>query len=79
MRIFTLQTELANTPWQRAFVAIGASQSELARTMGCHRSKISRALKSKQGLINGTDQKRLIAAARKLGKKLPASALVPSD
>lgn len=65
------------TPWQRVFTKFGLSQSELARAMGCHRSKISRALDDDEGLISGHDQKAIIGVAKERGVAIDAADMVP--
>ncbi|MDK2769937.1 MAG: hypothetical protein KYX69_19740 [Sphingomonas sp.] len=73
------KAEQSKTPWRRAFDRFGMSQSEFARTIGKHRSKVSRALKDDKGFINGDDQALLIDAAVKLNIKLTASDLLPTQ
>jgi hypothetical protein len=51
--------------------------SELARTIGRHRSKISRALSDEKGLISGKDQELLFAKAKELGVNLTADDVTP--
>ncbi|WP_321337750.1 hypothetical protein [Breoghania sp.] len=60
----------SKTPWQKVFRKIGLSQSSLAKEMGCHRSKISVALKGDDGLVNARDQVSLMKIATKHGVKL---------
>jgi transcriptional regulator with XRE-family HTH domain len=67
----------SQTPWQRVFNKFGLSQSELARAMGCHRSKISRALDDESGLINGHDQKAIINLAKDRGVPIDPADMVP--
>jgi len=71
------QTNSPNrTPWQKVFRKFGLSQSELARELGCHRSKISRAVSDDKGLIHGRDQEMILKAAEKAGVRLLASDMV---
>ena len=64
------------TPWQRVAERFGLTQAELAREIGCDRSKISRVLSDHSGLINGADQRKLMeAAARRRVKLVPADLL----
>lgn len=64
------------TPWQRVFSKFGITQSELARAMGCHRSKISRALDDAEGLINGNDQKTILKVAKERSVAIDAADMV---
>lgn len=64
------------TPWQRVFHKFGLSRSELARELNRHRSKLSRALSDPEGLINGRDQKSILALATKLNVSITARDLV---
>ena len=66
----------SNTPWRRVFEKFGLSQSAFAQAMGWHRSKVCRALQDDEGLINGTDQKVIIAVARQSGVVIDASDMV---
>lgn len=52
------------TPWQKVHAKFNMSSSALARAIGRHRSKISRALRDDEGLISGPDQKLILAAAK---------------
>lgn len=65
------------TPWQRIFSKFGMSQSDLARAIGCHRSKLSRHLNDDEGLISARDQSKLMNIARTAGVKLTAHDLLP--
>lgn len=73
------QAALRRTPWQRVHDKFGVSQSEFARIIGCHRSKISRHLTEGAGLINGRDQERIIAAAKKVGVAIVPADLTPGE
>lgn len=53
------------TPWQKVHKKFGLSAAALAKLLGRHRSKISRALKDDKGLISGRDQELILDAARK--------------
>lgn len=65
------------TPWRKVHEKIGLSPAELARAMGRHRSKISRALSDGEGLISGRDQLLLMKVAREHGIELAAHEMVP--
>lgn len=67
----------AKTPWQRVYSKFGMSQSQLAKAINRHRSKVSRALKDEKGLINGNDQVRLIRAAKQLNVDLEPDDMLP--
>lgn len=66
-----------STPWRRVFERFGMSQAQLAKEIGRHRSKISRALRDNDGLINGDDQRRIIEASRRLGIRIEPADLYP--
>lgn len=65
------------TPWQRVAERFALSQAELAREIGCDRSKISRVLSDPSGLINGADQRKLMEAAARRRVKLAPADLLP--
>lgn len=65
------------TPWQRVYAKFGKPQSEFARLINRHKSKISRALRDDKGLINGPDQVLLIKVAQQLNIDLKPDDLVP--
>lgn len=65
------------TPWQKVYAKFGMSGNQLARNLGRHRSKISRALRDDKGLIDGTDQELLIEAAKRLGVDLKPEDMLP--
>lgn len=65
------------TPWQRVYSKFGMSQSEFARALDRHRSKVSRALKDGKGLINGKDQELILAAAKAAGVAIDADDMMP--
>ena len=69
--------EDGRTPWRKVHEKIGLSPAELARAMGRHRSKISRALGDSEGLISGRDQLLLLKVARERGIELAAHEMVP--
>lgn len=69
----------APTPWQKVAAKLALTPSELAAELKRHRSKISRALRDKRGLINGRDQLMLLLAARRLGVSLTLSDLMPEE
>lgn len=64
------------TPWQRVHKKFGLSQAALAAELNRHRSKLSRALKDPDGLINGRDQKLIRDLARKRNVPITADDLV---
>ncbi|UPK31803.1 hypothetical protein IVB18_26090 [Bradyrhizobium sp. 186] len=53
------------------------SQSEFARALDRHRSKVSRALKDAKGLISGRDQEAILAAAKKGNVAITAADMMP--
>lgn len=53
------------------------TQAELARAIGVDRSKISLAVRDKDGLINPRDQIKLMKAAKRNGVSLRAADLLP--
>lgn len=64
------------TPWQRVYSKFGLNQSGLAKLLGCHRSKICRALKDERGLISGEDQELILSVAPRAGAVIKPSDLV---
>lgn len=70
-------SEALDTPWRRVKSKFGMSGAELARSIGRHRSKISRALKDPKGLISGRDQELIFDAARKRGVEIKPSDVTP--
>lgn len=67
------------TPWQKVHAKFSMSPAALARELGRHRSKVSRALRDEKGLITGRDQEMLLSAAKRLGVNLTASDLTPDQ
>lgn len=65
------------TPWQKVHAKFGRSAAGLAKVLGRHRSKISRALADEKGLINGRDQELILAAAAREGVEIAAEDLTP--
>ncbi|MBB3918445.1 hypothetical protein [Rhizobium fabae] len=65
------------TLWRKVHEKIGLSPAELARAIGRHRSKISRALGDGEGLISGRDQLLLMKVARERGIALSADEMMP--
>lgn len=65
------------TPWQRVYAKFGLSQSDFAKAINRHRSKVSRVLKDDKGLINGRDQLQLIKVAQELNIDLTSDDLTP--
>ena len=51
---------------------------QFAQAIGAHRSKVSRALADDRGLINGTDQEKIMQAAKMRGVTIPAEDFLPS-
>lgn len=49
----------------------------MARRLGRHRSKLSRALSDEKGLINGKDQELILDLAKQQNIHITASDLVP--
>lgn len=69
----------AVTPWQRVYSKFGMSQSDFAKCLNRHRSKVSRELKDKKGLISGRDQELILAAAERVGVSLSADDMVATQ
>lgn len=65
------------TPWRKVYFKFGVSQSELARLIGRHRSKISRAIRDDNGLISGRDQQAIMQAARQMNVSISPDDLTP--
>ena len=65
------------TPWQTVFDKFGMSQNALAVACGWDRSKVSRALGDKSGVINGRDQIALLKLARERGVALTGDDFLP--
>jgi IS30 family transposase len=65
------------TPWQKVHKKFGMSSAALAKLLGRHRSKISRALKDDKGLISGRDQELIIEAARQTGASVEPHDMLP--
>lgn len=59
-----------STPWRRVFERFEVSQTEFARMLGRHKSKVSRVLADPEGLINGRDQKLLLKLGKERGVKV---------
>jgi hypothetical protein len=53
------------------------SQSEFARALDRHRSKVSRALKDAKGLISGRDQELILTVAQECGVAISADDMMP--
>lgn len=70
-------TSLKMTPWRKVHAKFGLSASALARALDRHRSKISRALRDDDGLINGPDQRRILEAAKTLNVEISSTDLTP--
>lgn len=66
------------TPWQRVFAKFGLPQNQLAKAIGRHRSKVSRAIKDEYGLISGRDQVALLVAAQEKSVDLTPADLTPA-
>lgn len=67
------------TPWQKVAAKFGDNQSEIARILGRHRSKVSRALKSKVGAISSLDLTKLIEAAKEKGIEIDIADLTADE
>ncbi len=65
------------TPWQKVHKKFGVTAAALAKMLGRHRSKVSRALKDEKGLISGRDQELILEAAKAKGIEIDASDLTP--
>lgn len=65
------------TPWQKVHKKFGMSPAALAKELGRHRSKLSRALSDERGLINGDDQELILATAERLKVNITPDDLVP--
>ena len=65
------------TPWQRVYRKFGTTAAGLAKLLGRHRSKVSRALKDEKGLISGRDQELILDAARKAGIVVTPDDMMP--
>lgn len=65
------------TPWQKVHAKFGLTAAGLAKLLGRHRSKVSRALRDEKGLISGRDQELIIAAAEKARVEIGADDLTP--
>lgn len=65
------------TPWQKVHQKFGLTAAGLAKLLGRHRSKVSRALRDEKGLISGRDQELIIAAATRQGVEIGADDLTP--
>lgn len=67
------------TPWQKVFAKFGLPQNQLAKGIGRHRSKVSRAIRDERGLINGSDQEKLMEFAKEAGVDLMPADLTPAS
>lgn len=65
------------TPWQKVHAKFGLTAAGLAKLLGRHRSKVSRALRDEKGLISGRDQELIFAAADRAGVQIGADDLTP--
>ena len=65
------------TPWQRVHRKFGTTGAGLAKLLGRHRSKVSRALRDEKGLISGRDQELIIDAARQAGVVVTPDDMMP--
>lgn len=75
-----METPVKQTPWQKCFARIGLSQAQLTKEMGFkNRSTVSRALRDEDGLITSRSQRKLLAVAKKVGRELHPSDLLPDD
>lgn len=73
----TYRPETYLTPWQKVRQKFGLSPAQLAKELGRHRSKLSRALRDERGLINGNDQELIILVAERLGVNITSDDLTP--
>ena len=71
------KTQDRKTPWQKVHAKFGVNSAALAKMLGRHRSKISRALKDDKGLINGRDQELILSVARANAVKISPDDLTP--
>lgn len=69
--------ELHQTPWQKVREKFGLNPSQLAKVLGRHRSKLSRALRDERGLINGNDQELILEVAKRLSINITSDDLTP--
>ncbi len=76
--LLKVDTKQNLTPWQKVYAKFGMSPSQLARALGRHRSKLSRALKDKKGLISGRDQELIFKVARELQVPITAQDVTPA-
>lgn len=65
------------TPWQKVRNKFGLNPSQLAKVLGRHRSKLSRALRDEKGLINGNDQELILEVAERLSINITPDDLTP--
>lgn len=65
------------TPWQKVHAKFGLTGAALAKLLGRHRSKISRALTDEKGLISGRDQELILSVARERGVPVTSDDLTP--
>lgn len=65
------------TPWQKVHKKFGLTAAGLAKLLGRHRSKVSRALKDEKGLISGRDQELILDAARKSRVEIKPADMLP--
>lgn len=69
--------EAPKTPWQKVHAKFGVNSAGLARMLGRHRSKISRALKCDKGLISGRDQELILSVAERERVEISPADLTP--
>ena len=79
MEFFVLDASRTETPWRRVHAKFGMSAAGLAKAIGRHRSKISRALADDKGLINGRDQELILSAAKVHGVTITPADLTPGN
>lgn len=65
------------TPWQKVRAKFGLNPTQLAKVLGRHRSKLSRALRDEKGLINGRDQELILKVASDLQINITPDDLTP--
>lgn len=65
------------TPWQKVRSKFDLNASQLAKVLGRHRSKLSRALRNEKGLISGSDQELILKAASEHNVNITSDDLTP--
>lgn len=65
------------TPWQKVRSKFDLNASQLAKVLGRHRSKLSRALRDEKGLISGNDQELILKVASEHDVNITPDDLTP--